>query len=146
MVKLYVPFLGDKLKLTADWRFKIYNLRSGHQGQYTDNIPIYSLLCSEPYRLPSGVASSRIDEWKTSPNSYKEVTIPAGCVLTYSRAIRHIYEAWFAGARTYPDGSTRKEIHLVRLKLDKNLVLGNRRQITFEVFVEDANNIEFEPI
>ena len=64
-MKLYVPELGDKLKLTADWTFDLY-----HESR---NENLLKHFFGENF------------QWESRHNPPKKVTLPKGTILTVDR-------------------------------------------------------------
>lgn len=67
MAKMYIPHLGAKIKLTADWTFKLYN-------EYRNKDTLYQVL---------GIKRPEGRNWPDRPSV--DATIPAGTILTVDR-------------------------------------------------------------
>lgn len=134
-MKLYVPHLGDDLRLLSDWTFTLYS-------EYRNADLVEYLKMGNPHPYDYGVGSKR-EEW-TQENmiptdngwrgtlAYKKrPVIPAGTILRVKRIfIRQ-------GAADYDSMTFATKLPDAKGKL---------KSVRFWAKLNDCNNIEFEKV
>jgi len=125
-MKLYIPQLGDRLQLTADWTFDLYNDERNH-----------SLM------LVTGDMRDVRSKWQTGATSVS-ATIPAGAILKVDRIYIRKGQEDFDSITFYWEGmrsqATMRQCPYRATRMDKVPA----KAVRFWVKMNDANKIEFE--
>lgn len=141
-MKLYVPGIGDELRLTVDWTFPL------HDEHRNETLMEY---LNDPRHNPDDAYSRRYNKKDPLP-----ATIPAGAVLKVDRIyIRKGLDDFssitffWKDART-PGGFREEDDwktydRTIGKCTAKKTVKIARRPVRFWVKLDDANKIEFEP-
>ena len=138
-MKLYIPSLGDQMRLTADWTFDLYD--ENRNATLMEHIGDTRPIC-----ITYG------DEYTTIP-----CTLPAGTILKMDRIyIRKGQDNFdsvtfmLVGAKTEAKVVERKATkYMGGPDHGKTFSYNERkpaRPVRFWVKLQDANNIEFEPV
>ena len=126
-MKLYIPEIGDSIKLTADWTFDLYN--EDRNGSLMEFI-------KDPRQV--------IGSWHEKYGSVQS-TIPAGEILKVDRIyIRKGIKDYSSITFLWKGKST--EPRTERYAWDGSEYKIPRRPVRFWAKLADVNNIEFEKV
>lgn len=142
-MKLYIPAIGDELKLTSDWTFQLYNENRNFSLMEYLKDPRYDR--EDPYGYES------VQQIKSLP-----ATIPAGAILKvdriYIRRGLSDYDSitfFWKGVAVPAHTEEQKKYHsydTLRKEWTKEMVTVKvpKKPVRFWVKLQEANNIEFE--
>lgn len=126
MTRMYIPQLRDKIRLTSDWTFMLYDERrneSLHDDQWREKARLYN---TEMWQRRNDGDITH-DQWYAQRMLSEPYTWPAGTVLSIDR----IY---------IKNGLTDYNSVTFRL-VDKK-----RKGIRFWAKLDDVNKLQFEPV
>lgn len=132
-MKLYVPTNGDKLRLTSEWTFTIYNEWCGRNNTLLECLKVSKVKTQRMY------SRDEDDTYMDYPQKSKQ-TLPVGTVLQVDRVYIRKFNATSKTVDDDYDSITFQVIGHPEWKLAK----GRKTHCRFWVKLRDVNTIEFE--